>query len=477
MLGGAGKFKLWGKSSASASERPAVAPQPASSEPPKEHPAVALLRQATIKINQLPVGRDSLLQIVEGSTQVWNQSLSAYRSLCVQGKYEEALAKALADYAEAAAQMHVRSIAYAGDSLSESGRELATASGLRYWRVRKQIQSVSGGRFSPLNELPGRILAATGMPRQELENWFDGNYSQYREARQEFVVGAYLDTVPFTSLSLIQAEVVFCFLNRIGAELKFVEKVDDPQRARNVSLEDAVVASGVGGTGIKNAHLDISLLRTKLLDLTASLRREGIPAHLQGFTKNPAILIAMLVPVLAYWSPERPKRKHERVKQKGEMEVVLGVPDVLRSMRAEPASHVDTWTRTDHDDSGLGAMAFSLRKDYQPGSLIGYREKGADLWQVGVVRRLNRTDAGRYSIGIQRIERITSRMLETEMEPGKVYQTYCLHMDQAIILNRAQIPQGRLLRIYGDRLITARNFSVAEVGGNYEMHLLAEETV
>ena len=124
---------------------------------------------------------------------------------------------------------------------------------------------------------------------------------------------------------------------------------------------------------------------------------------------------------------------------------------------------------------GVGALTLSLNKAYQPGSLIGLRLKDSETWHVGVIRRINRIDGGRYSIGVQHLNRVTPRMFEIEIEPGKLYQSYCLHMDQAVIVNRAQIPQGRLLKIYADKIIMARNFSIAEVGGNYELHLLAEE--
>ena len=470
MLGSPGKFKLWGKAAPPAQPVPA-----AEAAPLKEHPAVAALREAIIKLDQLPINRDSLLQIFEGRTPVWNQALAAYRSLCIQSQYEEALAKALADYAETAINLHVRAIAYAGDSLSLVGRESATASGMRYWRIRKQIQSTSGERFAALNEIPGRLLAATGMQRQELAAWFDGMHTHFREASQEFMIGVHLDTLPFTSLSLIQAEVVFRFFERIGPELRLVASADDPQRARAESVAPAVQASGMGGLEVKNIYIDFSALRSRLLDLTGALRRDGIPVYLQGFTKNPAILVAMLVPVLTHWSAQKPTRKADRIKERGELEVVLGVPDVLRSMRGEAPSNVDIWTRTDHHGEGVGALTLSLNKAYQPGSLIGLRLKDSETWHVGVIRRINRIDGGRYSIGVQHLNRVTPRMFEIEIEPGKLYQSYCLHMDQAVIVNRAQIPQGRLLKIYADKIIMARNFSIAEVGGNYELHLLAEE--
>jgi len=81
---------------------------------------------------------------------------------------------------------------------------------------------------------------------------------------------------------------------------------------------------------------------------------------------------------------------------------------------------VERWVMHDESERGYGAIIESRDKDWlRVGTLIGIKSHGANVWQIGVVRRLSRVNDDTSSVGIETLaETPTLAMLHATATPA-----------------------------------------------------------
>ncbi len=279
----------------------------------------------------------------------------------------------------------------------------------------------------------------------------------------EYLVGLYLEFVPFGNLAPQQLELAERFLRSCdGLELT-------PQ-PHSSSTDRIDLAAGNGpqrlkegdAGGISMRYCSVLKLRGALMKLAAQARKpDQAPAWLSSLPATRDQITGALLTLMTYWASKPPKRSNDRFGEKTELRVVFGfglarrmiaAAHFARSGRsfkyegvdldrlfaelrfgrieqpgtadADPVAEVvapepstpleilhtlelrgdkeqmEHWLQIDVSTTGVGALVPAVLPRHQIGLLICLRSIDGLDWRLGLIRRIGRDAENRPSIGI-----------------------------------------------------------------------------
>lgn len=281
---------------------------------------------------------------------------------------------------------------------------------------------------------------------------------------RELLLALMLDAAPLPNLLPPQIAVLDRVLRRYAASYQFSDMpreatpfVVEPGTTPVVKrwIKGIKPRPGMRFFGVATAY-------AKLVGLHKAFRDSGeLPEWTAGLRIEPIAYGTLLELLLRHWSVDPPQRRQRRDRADGEILVTHGVAQVRRmiaaseyakaggrlsyddntpydhklfgrvrfgSVGATPGQAVDPtaataaespmetlqkfelegdrqmterWSVVDISASGLGATAAAHAGWGRVGMLVGYRRADSLEWQIGVIRRLNRSAQGRLSVGLQ----------------------------------------------------------------------------
>ena len=160
----------------------------------------------------------------------------------------------------------------------------------------------------------------------------------------------------------------------------------------------------------------------ELEQLTRAVKTSGsVPAQVNLGGNYPAETVLDVLQHLAlYWSTKPPERRHQRHRVKSRLNVTYGYDGVLAALGntgTQDGAVTETWIVENVSAGGFGAGIPEIKGDWlKIGCLLGLQPEGGDNWVLGVIRRLQREDAHKGSVGIQTIARSTQVV---QLSPGE----------------------------------------------------------
>ncbi len=144
-----------------------------------------------------------------------------------------------------------------------------------------------------------------------------------------------------------------------------------------------------------------------LENLIAAVRTTGsVPPQVNlGGTYPAETVLDVLDHLALYWSHQPPERKHQRHRVKSRLNVTHGYDGVLAVLGGcgtPDTSGAETWIVENVSVGGFGAGIPEMKGDWlKIGCLLGLQPEGGDNWVLGVIRRLQRDNPQKGSVGIQ----------------------------------------------------------------------------
>lgn len=281
---------------------------------------------------------------------------------------------------------------------------------------------------------------------------------------REYLIGLYLEFVPFGNMVPQQLELAERFLRSCDS----LELTPQP----NSSSTDRIdLAAGNGpqrlkegdAGGISVRYCSVLKLRGPLMKLAAQARKpEQAPAWFTGMPATRDQITSGMLTLMTYWAPKPPTRNNDRVGERVELRVVFGFGLARRMIAAshfarnglsfkyegldldrlydeyrfgrverspaaeaeppvesaepEPSSpleilrslelrgdkaQMEHWHQVDSSATGIGAVVPAVLPRHQIGLLICLRNREGLDWRLGLIRRIGRDAENRPSIGVE----------------------------------------------------------------------------
>lgn len=355
----------------------------------------------------------------------------------------------------------------------------SAARALRAWALRKKLQHYRYRRPSAELWMDAHNLLQL-LWRLDVQQTGVVPYRDEAETTplREYLIGLYLEFVPFGNMVPQQLELAEGFLRSCDAleltpqpHLLSTDRIDlaagnGPQRLRE----------GDAGS-ISMRYCSVLKLRGALMKFAAQARKpEQAPAWLSRLPASREQIESGLLTLMTYWAPKPPKRGNDRHGEKVELRVVFGF-DLARRMiaashfarsgrsfkyegvdldrlyaefrfgRVEPSESAETeavakneepevvspmeilrslelrgdkalmehWMQVDSSATGIGAVVPAVLPRHQIGLLIGLRNLDGLDWRLGLIRRIGRDADNRPSIGL---ETLASPSVCAQAKPG-----------------------------------------------------------
>jgi len=169
-------------------------------------------------------------------------------------------------------------------------------------------------------------------------------------------------------------------------------------------------------------------------NLTRTVKTTGsVPSQVNLGGNYPVeTVIDVLNHLALYWSPKPPERKHQRHRVKSRLNVTHGyegVLAVLGNSGSGDGASTETWIVENVSAGGFGAGIPEIKGDWlKIGCLLGLQPEGGDNWVLGVIRRLQRDDAHKGSVGIQTIAK-SAQLVQLSLGEGAGIETGILLND------------------------------------------------
>lgn len=341
----------------------------------------------------------------------------------------------------------------------------SAARALRAWALRKKLQLFRYRRPSAELWLDAHNLLKV-LWRLDVQMTKVAPYRDEAETTplQEYLVGLYLEFVPFGNMVPQQMELAERFL-------RSCDSLELSQQQHELSSDRIDLATGNGpqrlkqgdAGGISFRYCSVPKLRTPLMKFAAQARKpDAAPAWLKSLPATQDQISSGILTLLTYWAQKPPKRSKDRVDEKVELRVVLGFGMARRMIAAshfarkgrmfkyvghdsdrmyseyrfgrveplagaepepvesvadeEPSSPLDIlhklelggdkeqmerWMQVDSSETGLGAVVPTVLPRHQIGLLVCLRYLDGLDWRMGLIRRIGRDAQNRPSIGIE----------------------------------------------------------------------------
>ena len=135
-------------------------------------------------------------------------------------------------------------------------------------------------------------------------------------------------------------------------------------------------------------------------------KAQSVPTELVLNQQFPvATVITVLRHLAAFCAPQPPVRTHVRHQVKSRMQVVVGFPAALATLRGNGPSG-GSWTVEDVSRGGMRAQAvLTNHEGLGIGSLVAMCPEGGDNWLIGIVRRIGRESQTLGNVGIETVGR------------------------------------------------------------------------
>ena len=355
----------------------------------------------------------------------------------------------------------------------------SAARALRAWALRKKLQHFRYRRPSVELWLDAHNLLQL-LWRLDVQQTSVTPYRDEAETSplHEYLVGLYLEFVPFGNMVPQQLELAERFLRSCeGLELTpqphllSTDRIDlaagnGPQR-----LNDGDAGS------ISMRYCSVLKLRGPLMKFAAQARKpEQAPGWLASMPATREQIAGGLLTLMTYWAPKPPKRGNDRFGQKVELRVVFGFGLARRMIAAshfarsgrsfkyegvdldrlfaefrfgrveqsaaaeadqapktdEPEvsspleilrklelrgdkAQMEHWLQVDSSATGLGAVVPAVLPRHQIGLLVCLRSLDGLDWRLGLIRRIGRDADNRPSIGL---ETLASPSICAQAKPG-----------------------------------------------------------
>ena len=341
----------------------------------------------------------------------------------------------------------------------------SAARALRAWALRKKLQHFRYRRPSAELWLEAhnllQVLWRLGVQSTSVVPYRD---EAATTPLQEYLIGLYLEFVPFGNMVPQQLELSERFLRSCdGLELT-------PQP--HLSSTDRIdLAAGSGPQRLKEGdagsismrYCSVLKLRGALMKFAAQARKpEQAPAWLTSMPATREQITGGMLTLMTYWAPKPPKRNNDRFGEKVELRVVFGFGlarrmiaashfarsglafkyegvdvdrlyaefrfgrveqsvaadadqaaeivepevtspmEILRSLELRgDKAQMEHWLQVDSSATGLGAAVPAVLPRHQIGLLICLRSREGLDWRLGFIRRIGRDAENRPSIGIE----------------------------------------------------------------------------
>lgn len=341
----------------------------------------------------------------------------------------------------------------------------SAARALRAWALRKKLQHFRYRRPSAELWLDAHNLLQL-LWRLDVQQTSVAAYRDEAETTplQEYLVGLYLEFVPFGNMVPQQLELAERFLRSCEgleltpqAHLSSTDRIDlaagnGPQRLKE---------GDTGGISVR--YCSVLKLRGPLMKFAAQARKpDQAPAWLASLPATREQITSGLLTLMTYWASKPPKRNNDRFGQKLELRVVFGfglarrmiaashfarsgrsfkyegvdldrlfaefrfgrveqsgaaeadpVPktdepevssplDILRTLELRgDKAQMEHWLQVDSSATGLGAVVPAVLPRHQIGLLVCLRSLDGLDWRLGLIRRIGRDAENRPSIGLE----------------------------------------------------------------------------
>lgn len=155
------------------------------------------------------------------------------------------------------------------------------------------------------------------------------------------------------------------------------------------------------------------------LRAAAAQSRDVPPELAAGQQLARETLLRVLEHLARCWSPTPPLRKSVRHRIESRINIVAGLPGLLRYIdgRGFSPEDIDGWQVEDISQGGMSVKLELLRNGWaKVGALIGFQPENGQGWQVGVIRRFVRDSEIQGSAGIEMLSK--APRVVTAMDTG-----------------------------------------------------------